>query len=46
MFFLVTILLGIDAYLERLEDFGGHSKPRHDNIFSVSPDLEAEAQPH
>ena len=37
---------GIDAYLERLEDFGGHSKPRHDNTFSVSPDLEAEAQPH
>ena len=33
---------GIDAYLERLEDFGGHSKPRHDNTFSVSPDLEAE----
>ena len=37
---------GIDAYLERLEDFGGHFKPRHDNAFSVSPDLEAEAQPH
>ena len=34
------------TYLERLEDFGGHSKPRHDNTFSVSPDLEAEAQPH
>ena len=37
---------GIDAYLERLEDFGGHSKPRHDNTFSVSPNLEAETQPH
>ena len=36
---------GIDAYLERLEDFGGHSKPRHDNTFTVSPDLKAEAQP-
>ena len=38
--------LAFDAYLERLEDFGGHSKPRHDNTFSVSLDLEAEAQPH